>query len=69
MWFAVLLYDIAYRVSGGKNLKFAMVLVVATVGYAFAWWLYERGAGAGTEAPGTGVLVGRRSIEMKKASH
>ncbi len=41
MWLAVLLYDVAYRVSGGKNLKFAMVLVVVTVGYAFAWWLYE----------------------------
>jgi hypothetical protein len=45
MWFAVLLFDIAYRVSDGKNLKFSMVLIVATVGYAFSWWLYERGAG------------------------
>jgi hypothetical protein len=41
MWLAVLLYDVAYRVSGGKNIKFAMVLIVVTVGYAFAWWLYE----------------------------
>jgi hypothetical protein len=41
MWLAMLLYDIAYRVSGGKNVKFAMVLLVVTVGYAFAWWLYE----------------------------
>jgi hypothetical protein len=41
MWSAVLLYDVAYRVSGGKNLKFAMVLLVVTVSYAFAWWLYE----------------------------
>jgi hypothetical protein len=41
MWLAVLLYDVAYRVSGGKNTKFAMVLIVVTVGYAFAWWLYE----------------------------
>jgi hypothetical protein len=45
MWFAVLLFDIAHRVSDGKNLKFSIVLLVATVGYAFAWWLYERGSG------------------------
>jgi hypothetical protein len=41
MWLAMLLYDVAYRVNGGKNIKFAMVLMVVTVGYAFAWWLYE----------------------------
>jgi len=41
MWLAVLLYDVAYRLSGGKNIKFAMVLILVTVGYAFAWWLYE----------------------------
>jgi hypothetical protein len=41
MWLAMLLYDVAYRVNGGKNIKFAMVLIVVTVGYAFAWWLYE----------------------------
>jgi hypothetical protein len=41
MWLAMLLYDVAYRVNGGKNIKFAMVLMVVTVGYALAWWLYE----------------------------
>jgi len=41
MWLGVLLYALANRVSGGKTIKFVMVVIVVTVGYAFAWWLYE----------------------------
>ncbi len=41
MWLGVLLFDIAYRLNGGNNTKFALVMTVVTVGTAFAWWLDE----------------------------
>jgi hypothetical protein len=41
MWLGLLLYDIAYRVNGGNNTKFALVLIFVTAGSAFAWWLDE----------------------------
>jgi hypothetical protein len=41
MWLGVLLYDIAYRMNGGNNTKFALVMMVVTVGSVFAWWLDE----------------------------
>lgn len=41
MWLGLLLYDIAYRMNGGNNTKFALVLIVVTAGSAFGWWLDE----------------------------
>jgi hypothetical protein len=41
MWLGVLLFDIAYRLNGGNNAKFALVMTVVTAGTAFAWWLDE----------------------------
>jgi hypothetical protein len=41
MWLGLLLYDIAYRVNGGNNTKFALVLIFVTGGSAFAWWVDE----------------------------
>jgi hypothetical protein len=41
MWLGLLLYDIAYRVNGGNNTKFALVLIFVTAGTAFGWWLDE----------------------------
>jgi hypothetical protein len=39
MWLGLLLYGIAYRLNGGNNTKFAVVLIFVTAGSAFAWWL------------------------------
>lgn len=41
MWLGLLLYDIAYRVNGGNDIKFARVLIFVTASSAFAWWLDE----------------------------
>ena len=41
MWLGQMLYDIAYWVNGGKNIKFVMVTIFVTAGNAFVWWLNE----------------------------
>ena len=43
MWLGLLLYDIAYRVNGGKNIKFALVVIVITAGSALrGGWMRGR---------------------------
>src|ERR1019366_4477078 len=41
MWLGQMLYNIAYRVNGGNNIKFVMVTIFVTAGNAFVWWLNE----------------------------
>ena len=41
MWLALLLFDIAYRVDGGNNMKFTLVLIVVSAASVFVWWLNE----------------------------
>lgn len=41
MWLALLLFDIAYRLDGGNNTKFFLVLAVVSAGSGFVWWLNE----------------------------
>ena len=41
MWLGQMLYDIAYWVNGGKNIKFVMVTIFVTAVNALVWWLNE----------------------------
>jgi hypothetical protein len=41
MWLGQMLYNVAYRVNGGNNIKFGMVSIFVTAVNAFVWWLNE----------------------------
>jgi hypothetical protein len=41
MWFGLLLQALASRLDGGSWFKFSMIMLVATVGNGFVWWLNE----------------------------
>jgi hypothetical protein len=41
MWFGLLLQAVASRLDGGSWFKFSMIMLVATVGNGFVWWLNE----------------------------